>query len=285
MYDLRTYYLYDWNTPIIYTSCEVPSKSPLYVDTSFCSKNISLQKYSYFLVGDVTVADVEDSCRIDTMVWISRDFPIVDNATFSEIQDGLAYGFVLTWYRVYCKECEASKGYCHYSFNFNNNDGILGCNYFSKCSIFHPSTIRLNHWCLLDILSDLRYYWREHSWTLGKILGTILAARFFCGILFLFTLLAYKFKRRHLSMYDSIEEFLQSQNNLMPIRYTYRDLKNMTKNFKDKLGEGGYGTVFKGQLKSGPFAAIKIMGKSKASGQDFISEVVTIGRIHHVNVV
>ncbi|KAL2556199.1 Glycerophosphodiester phosphodiesterase protein kinase domain-containing GDPDL2 [Forsythia ovata] len=86
-------------------------------------------------------------------------------------------------------------------------------------------------------------------------------------------------------MYDSIEEFLQSQNNLMPIRYTYRDLKNMTKNFKDKLGEGGYDTVFKGQLKSGPFAAIKIMGKSKASGQDFISEVATIGRIHHVNVV
>ncbi|CAA3017976.1 rust resistance kinase Lr10-like [Olea europaea subsp. europaea] len=71
------------------------------------------------------------------------------------------------------------------------------------------------------------------------------AARFSCGILFLFTLLAYKIRRWHLSMYDDIEEFLQIQNNCMPIRYSYRDLKNMTKNFKDKLGEGGYGTVFK----------------------------------------
>ncbi|KAL2556228.1 Protein kinase superfamily protein [Forsythia ovata] len=251
LYDLRTYDLYR-NTPIIYTSCEVPAKSPLYVDTSFCSKNISLQKYSYVVVGDVTVADLEDSCRVDTWAWTSRYFHIVDNATFSEIQDGLAYGFVLTWYRVYCGECE---GFCYY----NDASSTVVCDYFhfdDTCGTFNPLTYRLKH-----------------------------RSRFLCGILFLFTLLAYKFKRRHLSMYDSIEEFLQSQNNLMPIRYTYRDLKNMTKNFKDKLGEGGYGTVFKGQLKSGPFAAIKIMGKSKASGQDFISEVATIGRIHHVNVV
>ncbi|CAA2994078.1 rust resistance kinase Lr10-like [Olea europaea subsp. europaea] len=118
-----------------------------------------------------------------------------------------------------------------------------------------------------------------------EILGWILAARFSCGILFLFTLLAYKIRRRHLSVYDDIEEFLQIQNNFMPIRYSYRDLKNMTKNFKDKLGEGGYGTVFKGQLRSGPFVAIKLMGKTKTSGQEFISEVATIGRIHHINVV
>ncbi|KAB1199735.1 hypothetical protein CJ030_MR7G014413 [Morella rubra] len=59
----------------------------------------------------------------------------------------------------------------------------------------------------------------------------------------------------------------------------------MTKNFKDKLGEGGYGTVFKGTLQSGQLVAIKKLGKSKANGEEFISEVVTIGRIHHVNVV
>ncbi|KAL2456013.1 Protein kinase superfamily protein [Abeliophyllum distichum] len=267
---------YDMNTPIIYTSCEAPAKSHFYVDTSSCSKNISLQKYSYVVVGYVTFAVFEDSCRIDTMAWISNDFPIVANSTFSDIQDGLAYGFVILWYRVYCRECEAKKGYyCYY----NDGSGTIGCEYeYRWCTILKPQ-------CLWDILYELRVYCWEYRWTLEKIIGPILAARFFCGILFLFTLLAYKFKRRHLSMFDSIEEFLQSQNNLMPIRYTYRDLKNMTKNFKDKLGEGGYGTVFKGQLKSGPFAAIKLMGKSKASGQEFISEVATIGRIHHVHVV
>ncbi|XAR71649.1 Glycerophosphodiester phosphodiesterase [Bertholletia excelsa] len=59
----------------------------------------------------------------------------------------------------------------------------------------------------------------------------------------------------------------------------------MTTNFKNKLGEGGYGFVYKGKLKSGIHVAIKMLGKSKANGQEFISEVGTIGRIHHVNVV
>ncbi|EOY13489.1 Uncharacterized protein TCM_032090 [Theobroma cacao] len=54
--------------------------------------------------------------------------------------------------------------------------------------------------------------------------------------------------------------------------------------FKNKLGQGGYGSVFKGKLRSGQFVAIKLLNKSKANGQDFINEVATIGRIHHVNV-
>ncbi|KAK9944652.1 hypothetical protein M0R45_010212 [Rubus argutus] len=59
----------------------------------------------------------------------------------------------------------------------------------------------------------------------------------------------------------------------------------MSNKFKNKLGEGGYGCVFKGKLRSGRSGAIKMLDKSKADGEDFISEVATIGRIHHVNVV
>jgi len=107
-----------------------------------------------------------------------------------------------------------------------------------------------------------------------------------CGLPCLLTLLIYKWRRRHLSMYEDIEKFLQSHDNdLMPIRYTYSEIKKITNGFKDKLGEGGFGSVYKGKLRSGRFAAVKILGKSKANGQDFINEVATIGRIHHVNVV
>ena len=70
----------------------------------------------------------------------------------------------------------------------------------------------------------------------------------------------------------------------MPITYSYSNIKKMTKNFKEKLGEGGFGSVFKGKLQSGRLVAVKMVN-SKANGQDFINEVATIGRIHHVNVV
>ncbi|GKV28934.1 hypothetical protein SLEP1_g37919 [Rubroshorea leprosula] len=59
----------------------------------------------------------------------------------------------------------------------------------------------------------------------------------------------------------------------------------MTNGFKEKLGEGGFGKVYKAKLKSSRLAAIKMLDKSKATGQDFFNEVATIGRIHHVNVV
>ncbi|XP_052887266.1 rust resistance kinase Lr10-like isoform X2 [Gossypium arboreum] len=84
-------------------------------------------------------------------------------------------------------------------------------------------------------------------------------------------------------MDDKIEEFLQSHT-LAPIRYSFKEIKKMTKNFKYKLGEGGYGSVFKGKLRSGHYVAIKLLGKPKGNGQDFINEVASIGRIHHVNV-
>lgn len=39
---------------------------------------------------------------------------------------------------------------------------------------------------------------------------------------------------------DTIEEFLHSYKNLVPRRYSYLDIKKMTIDFKDKLGQGGF---------------------------------------------
>ncbi|KAF7851244.1 hypothetical protein BT93_L4288 [Corymbia citriodora subsp. variegata] len=110
-------------------------------------------------------------------------------------------------------------------------------------------------------------------------------AKFAIRMPFVAIFLIYKYRRRHLAMDKNIEEFLQAHNNFLPIRYSYSDIKRITRNFKHKLGEGGYGSVYRGMLRSGNEVAIKILKNSKAHGQDFISEVATIGRIHHVNVV
>ena len=105
------------------------------------------------------------------------------------------------------------------------------------------------------------------------------------GMLCLFAYLIYKFHRRHLLLDDGIEEFLRNHKNLQPIKYSYSDIKGMTHNFANKLGQGGFGSVYKGKLRSGRIVAVKVLIMSKANGQDFINEVATIGRIHHINVV
>jgi len=84
--------------------------------------------------------------------------------------------------------------------------------------------------------------------------------------------------------YENIENYLE-ENNLVPIRYSYKEIKKMARGFEEKLGEGGFAFVFKAKLRSGPNVAIKMLSKSRENGQDFINEVATIGRIHHQNVV
>ncbi|KAL6321617.1 hypothetical protein AAG906_025449 [Vitis piasezkii] len=122
------------------------------------------------------------------------------------------------------------------------------------------------------------------SWILQKIVMINIGVRIVLGM-FMFAYLIYKFRRRHLSLDDNIEEFLQNHKSLQLIKYSYYDIKKMTNSFKDKLGQGGFGSVYKGKLKSGRVVAVKVLVMSKADGQDFINEVATIGRIHHINVV
>ncbi|RVW37219.1 Rust resistance kinase Lr10 [Vitis vinifera] len=82
-----------------------------------------------------------------------------------------------------------------------------------------------------------------------------------------------------------IEKFLEDYKALNPSRYSYVDIKKITNHFKDKLGQGGYGSVYKGKLSNEVLVAVKILNDSKGNGEEFINEVGTMSRIHHVNVV
>ncbi|KAG8493366.1 hypothetical protein CXB51_010934 [Gossypium anomalum] len=81
-----------------------------------------------------------------------------------------------------------------------------------------------------------------------------------------------------------IEQFLEDYKALKPSRYSYADIKRITFDFKEKLGQGGYGTVFKGTLSNDVSVAVKLLNNFKGNGEEFINEVSSMGRIHHVNV-
>ncbi|XXG71874.1 hypothetical protein AAC387_Pa07g1102 [Persea americana] len=83
----------------------------------------------------------------------------------------------------------------------------------------------------------------------------------------------------------NVKAFLQNYGSLAPKQFRYSELKKMTNSFKDKLGKGGYGGVFKGKLKDGRLIAVKVLNNSKGNGEEFINEVASIGRTSHVNIV
>ncbi|TYJ99005.1 LEAF RUST 10 DISEASE-RESISTANCE LOCUS RECEPTOR-LIKE PROTEIN KINASE-like 2.4 [Cucumis melo var. makuwa] len=82
-----------------------------------------------------------------------------------------------------------------------------------------------------------------------------------------------------------IEESIRRYSTLTPKRYSYSKLKKITNSFKNKLGQGGFSTVYKGKLPDGRDVAVKVLNKSSENGQDFINEVVNITRTSHVNIV
>nr|CAD1842760.1 unnamed protein product [Ananas comosus var. bracteatus] len=109
--------------------------------------------------------------------------------------------------------------------------------------------------------------------------------RFIIAPLTIFLFLAHKLWKEKKSV-DAVEKFLRSQRALAPTRYAYTDLIAITGHFKEKLGQGGYGSVFKGVFPGGVLVAVKmLLSNSRCNGEEFINEVSTIGRIHHVNVI
>ncbi|KAJ9189251.1 hypothetical protein P3X46_000566 [Hevea brasiliensis] len=82
-----------------------------------------------------------------------------------------------------------------------------------------------------------------------------------------------------------LKNFLDDYKSFKPTRYSYDDIKRMTNQFKDELGEGAYGTVFRGKLSDEILVAVKVLNNFKGNGEEFVNEVGTIGKIHHVNVV
>ncbi|XP_062225621.1 G-type lectin S-receptor-like serine/threonine-protein kinase At2g19130 [Phragmites australis] len=69
------------------------------------------------------------------------------------------------------------------------------------------------------------------------------------------------------------------------IAYRYVDLQRATKNFSKKLGEGGFGSVFKGCLSNSVDIAVKRLEGARQGEKQFRTEVSSIGIIQHVNLV
>ncbi|CAO2825307.1 unnamed protein product [Amaranthus hypochondriacus] len=135
---------------------------------------------------------------------------------------------------------------------------------------------------------------REHGLSKSTIIFIFIilgvAAGMAIGICMLIVLVLFLYKRMSLLIKKSkdIETLLKQHGFPGPKRYTYADLKRITNSFKIKLGEGGFGIVYKGKLQCGDQVAVKILKRSSNRDIDmveFINEVASIGNTNHKNVV
>ncbi|CAD6263759.1 unnamed protein product [Miscanthus lutarioriparius] len=69
------------------------------------------------------------------------------------------------------------------------------------------------------------------------------------------------------------------------IAFKYVDLQDATKKFSEKLGAGGFGSVFKGCLSDSIAIAVKRLDGARQGEKQFRAEVNSIGVIQHVNLV
>ncbi|KAL6847360.1 hypothetical protein ACP4OV_023213 [Aristida adscensionis] len=99
----------------------------------------------------------------------------------------------------------------------------------------------------------------------------------------------YRMRNRQDTMMEnnSMVHSTQDRTNIFENRkFTYKELKLMTGNFREELGQGGFGAVFLGLLENGSPVAVKIRSKTSSQGhKEFLAEARHLTRVHHRNVV
>ncbi|XP_052142971.1 LEAF RUST 10 DISEASE-RESISTANCE LOCUS RECEPTOR-LIKE PROTEIN KINASE-like 2.1 [Oryza glaberrima] len=170
-----------------------------------------------------------------------------------------------------CTQCEESEGRC----GFSQAREFIGC----LCPNGRVRSLRCYD-------SDLTGYSSLKGRMKLYIIAGTSSVLLLCLLSFACLFSLKKYRHRRISKgTPRIESFLQRNGTLHPKRYTYTEVKRMTKSFAEKLGHGGFGAVYRGNLSDGRQVAVKMLKDSKGDGEEFINEVASISRTSHVNVV
>uniref|UniRef100_A0ACD5TYL7 Uncharacterized protein n=1 Tax=Avena sativa TaxID=4498 RepID=A0ACD5TYL7_AVESA len=254
----------------------------------------------YVWVSDTycSAGDLEPYCGYLAMIPFGEKYSLewvaqLQEASYAEITQLITKGFTVRF------PFAAPSGSVYETINIciNNSisyfkEQISGANIMNGTHAFFWSEV---HFLECVTQSPNNHYYNQTKLVLvvATIVSAIAIAKFFfvlCRFLLaplaVWIFLAYKYWKARIII-DAVEKFLRIQQTIGPTRYAYTDIVALTSHFRDKLGQGGYGSVYKGVLlPGGAHVAVKMLeGNSSCGGEDFISEVSTIGRIHHMNVV
>ncbi|KAA8530592.1 hypothetical protein F0562_005301 [Nyssa sinensis] len=187
-------------------------------------------------------------------VFQSAAQALASSSTSARLLTALDGGFGLQWFAsdTLCEQCLTSRGQCGYDQN-NSNGFTCYCPdqpQARQCSVISGSTNGLK---------------------LGIQLATGLASSLVPLIIVSIIVVYCRKKSCKATIFwkmetandQNVEAIIRNYGSLAPKRFHYSDVKKMTNSFKDKLGQGGYGGVYKGKLPDGRLMAVKVLSETK----------------------
>ncbi|XP_024641423.1 PR5-like receptor kinase [Medicago truncatula] len=182
------------------------------------------------------------------------------------------------------KECLRCLGFEDKDCGLKNNSDIekyaVSSCYYDKCP--HGSSEFSTNCYPIHKSKELS--WQGKMKIIAGSAGATFVGLSICIAIFYFTYKSIK-NNQDKKINQDIEAFLKTNEDFTIRRYKFSHIKKMTNNFEVKLGQGGYGTVYKGKLLNDRLVAVKILNASKGKGEEFMNEVSSITKTSHVNVV
>lgn len=108
------------------------------------------------------------------------------------------------------------------------------------------------------------------------------------GVIIVATICIFMVLRRKKNSVQKVEDETVDISNVESLQYDFGMVKAATNDFSDdnKLGAGGFGSVYKGKLQNGQEIAVKRLSKDSGQGEtEFKNEVVLVAKLQHRNLV
>lgn len=142
--------------------------------------------------------------------------------------------------------------------------------------------------CVIRWNMTVEYYPENKGTKLKILLGVLIPVVVLVAAVIAAGLVCYRRRKKSERSNSGIHDALRMLPGT-PREFRYKDLKKATNNFdeKKKLGQGGFGVVYKGMIQEENLeVAVKMFSRESLKGQgDFLAELTIINRLRHKHLV